>query len=296
MTDKRKGKRAKNSLDLTGKKFNMLTVISYKGTRKGRAYWNCVCDCGNECEATTNDLTSLKRKSCGCQKYRGFTHEIKDISGRRFGRLVVVGQAGKTPGGKILWECKCDCGRTTYSTKDHLGRDKNSCGCIKTEMLRKRWGTHGESGTRLHNLWCSMRQRCTENGVERNVYYDRGITVCDEWNDYETFRDWALSHGYDPEAERGETTIDRIDNNKGYSPDNCRFVTQKENARNKRNMIMVTVNGETMPLTEAAEKYGKNAKLARERILRGWNPEKALLTPARKGRYKHDGDKRVANY
>ena len=222
-------------------------------------------------------------------------NRIKDISGQRFGRLVVVGIGGMTKYGKILWECKCDCGNTTYATKEHLGRCTNSCGCIKSEKARERVKTHGEAHTRLHDLWCSMRQRCTERGAEKNVYYDRGISVCEEWQQYEVFRDWALSNGYDPNAKRGVTTIDRIDNEKGYSPDNCRFVTQKENSRNKRNTIYVTIDGKTMPMVEAAELYGKDPQLARARICRGWEPERALMTPPRKGRYKHDGEKRTAN-
>lgn len=290
----KKGVAAYNRSDLSGKKFGMLSVIGYKETRNGKAYWDCVCDCGKKCEANTDALNSGKKKSCGCQQRKG--KKPIDITGQRFGRLVVLGIGGKTEYGKLLWKCKCDCGNTTVVTKEHLGVCTNSCGCLKKEVSAERTRRHGEAKTRLHDLWCSIRQRCTEGGIERSTYFDRGIKVCDEWQVYENFRDWAMSHGYDPNAKRGVTTIDRIDNDKGYSPDNCRFVTQKENARNKRNTLFVTINGETIPLVVAAEKYGKDAELARGRIYRGWEPERALMTPPRKGRYKHDGDKRVANY
>ena len=214
-------------------------------------------------------------------------NRIKDISGKRYGRLVVVGVNGRTKCGKVLWECKCDCGNTTLATKDHLGKCTNSCGCLKKEVSRNRWTKHGDKHSRLYNLWCSMRQRCGESGVEKEAYYERGIRVCEEWNDYTKFRDWAMSHGYDPNAKRGVTTIDRIDNDKGYSPDNCRFVTQTENARNKRNNHIIVVDGEHLCLNEAAQKYGINNGTLAGRISRGWNPEDAVKIPVRKGRYRN---------
>lgn len=286
---------ARNRRDLTGQKFKMLTVLGYSHTKDGRAYWNCRCDCGNECKVSTSSLRK-GQISCGCQKYSGSKGLVIDLTGLRFGRLVVLGQEGRTKGGKLLWKCQCDCGNIKYTTRDHLGKDANSCGCLRKEVSANISKTHGESNTRLYNLWCSMRQRCTEGGAERTIYYDRGIRVCDEWQTYEPFRDWALANGYDKTAKRGATTIDRIDNDKGYSPENCRFVTQTENARNKRNIILVTINGETMPLTVAAEITGHSAKLARGRIARGWNPEEAILKPPRKGRYKRSGNNRDENY
>ena len=214
---------------------------------------------------------------------------IKDITGQRFGKLVVLGIGGRTNSGKILWECKCDCGNTTLVQKVHLGKDTNSCGCIRRAVSSARAKKHGETNTRLHNLWCSMNQRCGEHGAESKTYREKGITVCDEWKTYEVFRDWAFSHGYNPNAKRGVTTIDRIDNDKGYSPHNCRFVTQTENARNKSCTIFVTVRGERMALTEAAERFDRNPSLIRARKARGWEDEDAVLLPPRKGRY-HYGE------
>jgi hypothetical protein len=224
-------------------------------------------------------------------------NRIKDISGMRFGRLVVVGVGGRTNCGKVLWECKCDCGNTTFVTKDHLGKNTNSCGCIKSEICRRRWTTHGGKHSRLYNLWCSMKQRCTPGGAEKEAYYDRGIRVCDEWeNSFESFRDWALSNGYDKNAPRGATTIDRIDNNKGYSPDNCRFVTQTENARNKTTNRHLYIDNEEMIVKVASEKYGIDYGTLLSRLYRGWTDEDAVKIPVRKGRYIHDGNKRIANY
>lgn len=223
-------------------------------------------------------------------------NRIKDISGKRFGKLVVVGIGGRTSKGKILWECKCDCGNTALVEKSKLGKYTNSCGCVRREVNRNRQLRHGQTKTRLHKLWCSMRQRCTEGGAERNVYFDRGISVCEEWSSYEAFRDWAMSHGYDPNAPRGTTTIDRINNDKGYSPDNCRFVTQTGNSRNRRTNRMVLVDGEKITMAEASERYGINYGTLEGRLDRGWSDEDAVKKPVRKGRFSHDGNKRVANY
>lgn len=153
-----------------------------------------------------------------------------DRTGRRYGRLVVL----RRDHGKF-YECLCDCGNTKIVNADHLGKGTNSCGCLRKEVSAARQFKHGETGTRLHNLWCTIRERCNNpNGSEHWIYHDRGITFCEEWNDYTVFKKRALENGYNPEAKRGVTTIDRIDNEKGYSPENCRFVTLAENIRNKR--------------------------------------------------------------
>lgn len=153
-----------------------------------------------------------------------------DRTGLRYGRLLVL----RRDHGKY-YECLCDCGKTKLVNADHLGKDTNSCGCLRKEVSAARHYKHGETNTRLHDLWCTIRERCNNpQGTEHNVYHDRGIRMCEEWNDFTVFRDWALANGYDPNAPRGATTIDRIDNERGYSPGNCRFVTLAENIRNKR--------------------------------------------------------------
>ena len=287
---------AHNREDLTGQRFGKLVVERFLETRKGHAYWECKCDCGNRHEVTTLALKSGSTKSCGCMKYSGAARRADSIIGHRFGRLVVLGRAGRTQNGKVLWKCQCDCGNITYGIRDHLGRDKNSCGCIRSEVSRERSYRHGERRTRLYNLWCSMKQRCSERAPEKTTYYDRGIKVCDEWQEFIPFRDWALSHGYDATAPRGTTTIDRIDNNKGYSPNNCRFVTQTENSRNKTTNRHLLVDGEDMILKVAADKYGINYGTLQGRLDRGWTDEDAVKIPVRKGRFIHDGNKRIANY
>ena len=159
-----------------------------------------------------------------------------DLMGQRFGHLLVVGK-GKDKNGRLLWECKCDCGNTKFVRSDHLRtRRVNSCGCKKYENSGH--AKHNESHnkkTRLYAVWQSMKERCyNPNSNSRKYYYDKGVKVCDEWrNNYTAFKEWAMNNGYDPNAPKWEKTLDRIDGNKDYSPDNCRWVNMKVQIANR---------------------------------------------------------------
>lgn len=168
-----------------------------------------------------------------------------DMVGREFGDLVVIGLGEKHryPCGDIAycWECECVCGKRVIVDGRNLrsGKTKN-CGCKKTAMLNnfnfRHGGAKGGVEERLYVIWRAMKQRC-ENPHHRSFKYygGRGIRVCEDWaNSYAEFRDWALSSGYNENAAYGECTIDRVDNDKGYSPTNCRWVDMAEQNRNKR--------------------------------------------------------------
>lgn len=217
--------------------------------------------------------------------------KLVDITGCRFGRLTVIGRAPsvKSPCGstRTYWKCRCDCGNEVTVGKTHLlCGDTTSCGCYRKEVSSAKSKTHGDRKgeyKRLYALWITMRMRCTDHGAEPDTYYNKGIRVCEEWeNNYLAFKAWALSNGYDIHAKRGETTIDRIDPNGGYSPENCRIVNMKTQNRNKRNTIKDTINGVTKPRSEWCEIYHADPALVGARMRRGWNIIDALTKPPRK--------------
>ena len=163
--------------------------------------------------------------------------KIIDMTGRIIGRLTVIEECGRDAQGKVLWRCRCECGNEVIVRGSNLRNENTtSCGCYQRECAAEDHTTHGASRTRLYAIWADMLKRVgVHKGASEEVkraYQDRGITVCDEWLIFENFRDWALSHGY-----KEGLQIDRRDNDKGYCPENCRWVTPKENTNNRRNTI-----------------------------------------------------------
>lgn len=212
--------------DLTGQRFGRLTVVDRaENDIHHKARWNCMCDCGKQVTVVGSNLSKGRTSSCGCLL-------SPDLTGRRFGRLTVL-EKNLSNMYHSRWDCLCDCGNTTTVYGSSLVQGKTrSCGCLIKDTMRAVHGTHLESHSRLHNIWSGMKERCfNPQSYNYKNYGGRGITVCDEWKDnYISFRDWALSHGYSPDL-----SIDRIDVNGVYEPDNCRWATMKEQQTNKRN-------------------------------------------------------------
>ena len=185
-----------------------------------------------------------------------------DIAGQRYGRLTAIKFCGKDRNGKSMWLCVCDCGKETVCSLNNLRKgNTKSCGCLSREI--KPTKTHGQRKTRLYNIWSLMKNRCADKTLKN--YGGRGITVCDEWqNSFEAFYQWAMQSGYNDNL-----SIDRIDNEKGYSPQNCRWATNKEQSRNRRTNHYVIYEGEKYLITDLEKKIGLSRKTIARRIQRG---------------------------
>ena len=203
-----------------------------------------------------------------------------DLTGQRFGRLVVVKEIEKRSNHRIMWLCKCDCGNECVKCGNILRMgDSRSCGCLLSESSRSRVQKHDASTLKLRKVFNSIRQRCLNpNNHDFYLYGARGITICDEWLDKQdgvvAFVQWALKNGY-----KEGLSIDRIDNSKNYSPDNCRWVDYKTQARNTRINHLVTYEGETHCIAEWAEIKGVNYQFLLRRINSGWSIKDAFTIP-----------------
>lgn len=197
---------------------------------------------------------------------------IVDLTSKKVGRLKVLYRLHNYRKKGVYWLCVCDCGNLKIVSSNNLrnGHTK-SCGCLQKEPTNI---IHGKSDTRLYKIYGCMKDRC--NNKLHPAYFDygeRGIKICDEWlHDFQAFYDWSMSNEYDETL-----TIDRIDNNKGYSPDNCRWVDMKTQVRNRRNTKYITYKGETKTIKEWCEILGLNYKTVFARLhYYRWTIEKSL--------------------
>lgn len=189
-----------------------------------------------------------------------------DLTGQKFGKLEVIKKSNlhNKKDKHAYWKCKCDCGNYCIVASHHLKNgNTKSCGCLN----------NGKSHTRLYRIWTDIKCRCYRKVENSYCYYGgRGITVCDEWlQDFQAFYDWAMTNGY-----ADNLTIDRINNDKGYSPDNCRWVTMKEQTNNRQSNHLITYEGKTQTIAQWAEELNIKQNTLLYRIRRGWSIEEAL--------------------
>jgi len=205
--------------------------------------------------------------------------KLIDLSGMKFDRLKVICRT-KTEKGRVFWLCQCKCGNVKEVSGKELTRGTTkSCGCLRKETASKNFTTHGATETRLYYIWTTMIQRCEKPSTKKSKkdYKERGITVCPGWHNFETFQSWALANGYSENL-----TIERMDNDKGYSPDNCKWATNKEQANNRRSNVNITFNGITQTIAQWAEELCMAYNVLHNRLsYLGWSVEKALTTPVR---------------
>jgi len=199
----------------------------------------------------------------------------KDLTGKQFGRLTVISFSHFGKGTRSIWNCICSCGNKKKVVGFYLGRNTNSCGCLSKETSIENGfkTTHGLINTSTYGSWISMRRRCKNKKHQQYLNYGgRGIKVCERWNDFENF---LADMGKRPKG----MTIDRIDNNGDYKPENCKWSTQMEQLTNTRKTIYLTFEGYVMKLVDWASDLGMSAKTFHSRKRMGWSDEKILMTP-----------------
>lgn len=274
------------AIDMTGKRFGKLTVIRRsedKPTKRGdgMVMWECLCDCGRTIVTTRTELIKGFKKDCGCSR------DYHEVVGEKFGRLTVLKiiPAG-TLSSYIHAECRCECGKITHPPVRRLmDGSVKSCGCLSLDKMAQSNTKHNMSGSRLHHIWKGMNQRCSNpNNTSFEYYGGRGIMVCEEWkgkHGFENFYKWSMNNGYTEEL-----TIDRIDVNGNYEPNNCRWVDCETQFYNKTNNTIVNVYGEKLNVKQISEKYGIPKSTIRGRLDRGITDESRLLYKGNLGELK----------
>lgn len=253
-------------MDMVGVTCGRLTVTSFSHKNaQGRFFWNCECMCGGRLCTSGTALRSGVTRSCGCmsrEHMRGLHAKTVLVPGEVYGRLTVTSQAHTNAQGRIFWNCVCACGNTCVVAGSKLRTEGTiSCGCARIGAR----GTHQLSKTPEYASWVTMMHRC--NNPERRSYGGyggRGIKVCKRWLSFENF--------YEDMAPRPSgTTLDRIDNSRGYSKRNCRWADSRTQANNRRNNVLLTHAGKTQTLAAWAKECGRAYSTLAWRRQQGWN-------------------------
>ena len=278
--------------DLTGRRFGRWVVLE-RGpdhiTSGGNKFttWKCKCDCGNISNVIAGRLLSGRSLSCGCLQ-QDIASRHMDLSGNKYGKLTVM-KLDLNNTKRIHYLCRCDCGKIISVRADSLKSGAiKSCGCLSKERAREQGLKNTKHGgnrrlgskeeRRLYGIWSGMKSRC-RNMKEKSYknYGGRGIDYCEEWNEFAPFQQWALSNGY-----ANNLTLDRIDNNEGYNPDNCRWVDYTAQNNNRTNSIHLVIDGIDHTLSEWCRISGISYKVAYARYRNGWDANSIIFNKVRK--------------
>lgn len=249
-------------LDLVGYEFNKCKVIEKAPIHKTKSgqystYWICECFCGNRFEANSQSIRKGKIKSCGCYYDFDLSKQKRHI-GEKYNRLTIIDYIPKEERKNVQYNylCKCDCGNIIPASINRLknGHTK-SCGCLKDEVKQNIGSLNRKykiSNKRLYSIYKVMTRRCLDSTDMRyKDYGGRGITICDEWmgeKGFDNFCEWSISNGY-----KENLTIDRINVDGNYEPNNCRWITNKEQQNNRRNCHYIEYDGKTYTVTQWSE-------------------------------------------
>lgn len=242
-----------DATDIEGEKFGLLTVKNFIERKNNRIFYECVCDCGNHKVMDRSQLRDKGRSpSCGCDRSKSL--EDKDY----IGLMVVADTKQRDNNGELLVTAKCKhCGSIKEYRRCNVSKNK-SCGCLKDKLIGEANSTHGQRYTRLYQTWIDMRRRCNnKNRAKYEDYGGRGISYLKDWDSFEVFYDWAMSNGYDDSL-----TIDRIDNDKNYTPDNCRWTTMKVQQNNRRDNVLINIEG----IEKSASEWGREIDMTEQAI------------------------------
>ena len=252
-------------IDLTGQKFGLLTVVKFsRQDRRGNALWECLCECGKVSIKAGYHLKSGNTKSCGCLRSRQ-NAKFVDLTGQEFGSLKVLRYVGNNKHRQSMFECECSCkNKTRIITMGGSLKNGNtkSCGCFKVAKCIDMHTKHNLNNTKIYRIFYGIKDRCNNHKNHAYCNYGgRGIAICNEWkDDFQSFYNWSMANGY----EEG-LTIDRIDNDGNYCPENCRWTTRIEQQSNRRVNLYVYLNGKKMTITELARITGENRETLRRR-------------------------------
>lgn len=266
--------------DLIGSRFGKLEVIGYSHYVKGKGhFYLCRCDCGKEKPIWRNSLvcTAKGTRSCGCAKARSFQdlehgnslsqRQLEALVGQRLGKLVVTKYLGRNENRYHTYECICNCGKTTVATRNNLRKGHTtSCGCYKKQRISETKTRHGGSDLPEYGSWNGAKDRCyNKKNKKYPDYGGRGIKVCDRW--LQDFRHFLDDMGLRPAP---GWSLDRIDNNGDYCPENCRWAPPIVQANNRRSLCLLTFMEQTLSATQWARRLGINHHeiLNRARFLR----------------------------